>query len=55
MFNTEQGQLIRGHIWLTQILGPEDPVQVPNNLVLGVIVVQILDKYMTIRYLDPKP
>ena len=32
-------------------------VHVPNNLVLGiwviVIIVQVLGKYMTIRYLDP--
>ena len=34
-------------------------VHVPNNLVLGfwviVIIVQVLGKYMIIRYLDPKP
>ena len=37
--------------WLTQ------RVHVPNNLVLGiwaiVIIVQVLGKYMIIRYLDP--
>ena len=34
-------------------------VQVPNNEVLGigviVMIVQVLGKYMIIRYLDPKP
>ena len=38
-------------------LGLRFRVQVPNNVVLGfwviVIIVQVLGKYMIIRYLDP--